>query len=96
MGTPLYGRYILEKLCKIVDVSLVVCQPDKPSGRDKRIEIGEVKKYSQENNLDIWIKSAKTAEKFKKDKELVLLAVNQNWSSYKFADFRSHHNEHLD
>ncbi len=53
MGTPLYGRYILEKLCKIVDVSLVVCQPDKPSGRDKRIEIGEVKKYSQENNLDI-------------------------------------------
>ena len=24
--------------------------------------------------------------KFKKDKELVLLAVNQNWNSYKFAD----------
>ena len=38
MGTPLFGRYILEKLSKIVNIKLVLCQPDKPSGRNKRIE----------------------------------------------------------
>ena len=53
MGTPLFGRYILEKLSKIVNIKLVLCQPDKPSGRNKRIEIGEVKRYSIENNLRI-------------------------------------------
>ena len=53
MGTPLFGRYILEKLSKIVNIKLVLCQPDKPSGRNKKIEIGEVKKYSIENNLRI-------------------------------------------
>ena len=53
MGTPLFGKYILEKLSKIVNIKLVLCQPDKPSGRNKKIEIGEVKKYSIENNLRI-------------------------------------------
>ena len=53
MGTPLFGRYILEKLSKIVNIKLVLCQPDKPSGRNKRIEISEVKRYSIENNLRI-------------------------------------------
>ena len=53
MGTPLFGKYVLEKLSKIVNIKLVICQPDKPSGRNKKIEIGEVKKYSIENNLRI-------------------------------------------
>ena len=53
MGTPLFGKYVLEKLSKIVNIKLVLCQPDKPSGRNKKIEIGEVKKYSIENNLRI-------------------------------------------
>ena len=53
MGTPLFGKYVLEKLSKIVNIKLVLCQPDKPSGRNKKIKIGEVKKYSIENNLRI-------------------------------------------
>ena len=53
MGTPLFGKYILERLVKIVNIKLVLCQPDKPSGRNQKVEFGEVKKYSIENNLRI-------------------------------------------
>lgn len=53
MGTPLFGKYILERLVKIVNIKLVLCQPDKPSGRSQKVEFGEVKKYSIENNLKI-------------------------------------------
>ena len=50
MGTPLFGKYILERLVKIVNIKLVLCQPDKPSGRSRKVEFSEVKKYSIENN----------------------------------------------
>ena len=53
MGTPLFGKYILERLVKIVNIKLVLCQPDKPSGRNQKVEFSEVKKYSIENNLRI-------------------------------------------
>ena len=43
MGTPLFGKYILERLVKIVNIKLVLCQPDKPSGRSQKVEFGEVK-----------------------------------------------------
>ena len=38
MGTPLFGKYILERLVKIVNIKLVLCQPDKPSGRSQKVE----------------------------------------------------------
>ena len=38
MGTPLFGKYILERLVKIVNIKLVLCQPDKPSGRNQKVE----------------------------------------------------------
>ena len=75
MGTPLFGKYILERLVKIVNIKLVLCQPDKPSGRNQKVEFGEVKKYSIENNLRILQPDKKkiTAALFRKLKILSLI-----------------------
>lgn len=53
MGTPLFAKIILERLLKYVNIDLVVCQPDKPSGREKIIKYNEVKEFAIHKNLNI-------------------------------------------
>jgi len=55
MGTPEFAVPTLEKLHENgYDVSLVVTQPDKPSGRGKKLKKSEVKEKAEELGLDIF------------------------------------------
>ena len=53
MGTPHFGKNVLEKLNSEYNVVLVVTQPDKRGKRGDLIE-SEVKKYAIENNLKVF------------------------------------------
>jgi len=55
MGTPEFAVPTLEKLNENgYDVKLVVTQPDKPSGRGKKLKKSEVKEKAEELGLDIF------------------------------------------
>ncbi len=54
LGTPNFGRTILDALCKEHEVVLVVTQPDKLVGRKKLIEFSPVKQYALEHNLKVF------------------------------------------
>jgi len=55
MGTPEFAVPTLEKLCENgYDINLVVTQPDKPSGRGKKLKKSEVKEKAEELGLDIF------------------------------------------
>ena len=55
MGTPEFAVPTLEKLHENgYDVKLVVTQPDKPSGRGKKLKKSEVKEKAEELGLDIF------------------------------------------
>ena len=53
MGTPYFGKEILKKLHTDFSVHTVVCQPDKPVGREKKIIYSEVKNFALKANLNI-------------------------------------------
>ncbi len=53
MGTPYFGKEILKKLHTDFSVHTVVCQPDKPVGREKKIIYSEVKNFALKANLKI-------------------------------------------
>ena len=53
MGTPHFGKNVLEKLNEEYNVVLVVTQPDKKGKRGELIE-SEVKKYALEHNLELF------------------------------------------
>ena len=61
-GTPFFSAYILEKLQKDLEISAVICPPDKESGRGRKIKACavkqkaddlEIKKYNLENECII-------------------------------------------
>ena len=54
MGTPDFSVPVLKYLIENTDVKLVVTQPDKEVGRDKKITYSPVKKVALENNIDVF------------------------------------------
>lgn len=61
MGTPDYATAILAKIIESgVEVPLLVTQPDKPVGRKQVLTPPHVKKWAEENNIDIDLYQPKT------------------------------------
>lgn len=54
MGTPDFAVPILEKLIEMVNVTLVVTQPDKEVGRKKEIKYSPIKEVALKNNIKIF------------------------------------------
>jgi methionyl-tRNA formyltransferase len=54
-GTPAHSAYLLRRLCEArFDVSFVVTNPDKPSGRGKQLTSSPVKQVALEKNIPIF------------------------------------------
>jgi len=53
-GTPIFAKIILEKIYEKENIVAVITQPDKPSGRGKKIEYSPVKKFALEKNIKIF------------------------------------------
>lgn len=55
-GTPKIAIPTLRALLEYenIEVSLVVCQPDKPSGRGKKIQTAPIKEFAQKHNIDVY------------------------------------------
>lgn len=54
MGTPEFAVPVLEYLIKNTNVVLVVTQPDKEVGRDKKMVYSPIKKVAIENGIDVF------------------------------------------
>ncbi len=54
MGTPDFGRIVLEKLHEKYNVSLVVTQPDKKVGRRQEIVFSPVKDLAKKLNIELF------------------------------------------
>ncbi len=54
MGTPDFAVPILEKLINMVDVVLVVTQPDKMVGRKREIKFSPIKEVALKNNIKVF------------------------------------------
>lgn len=52
-GTPDFAAPSLDVLNKLNLVSLVITQPDRPAGRGKKLVASPVKKYAQQNNINV-------------------------------------------
>lgn len=69
MGTPEFAVPTLEKICENGhDINLVVTQPDKPSGRGKKLKKSEVKQKAEELGLNIF-----QPDKIKKQENIEVL-----------------------
>jgi methionyl-tRNA formyltransferase len=80
MGTPVFAVPILEKLHQEFKVKGVIAQPDRPSGRGKKIQKPAVKFYAESSALDIYqpdsINTPESLEKIKAwDPELIVVAA---------------------
>ena len=53
MGTPIFGRIVLERLSEEHNIIAVVCPLDKPNKRGNKIEYCEVKKFALEKGLKV-------------------------------------------
>lgn len=67
MGTPDFAVPILEKLIEMVEVVLVVTQPDKEVGRKREIKYSPIKEVALKNNIRVF-----QPEKIKTDYEEIL------------------------
>lgn len=67
MGTPEFAVPILESLSEVVNVVLVVSQPDKPVGRKKIVTPSPVKKLALEKGIEVV-----TPEKIRTDYQAVV------------------------
>lgn len=54
LGTPLFAKIILEKLCEKEEIIAVFTQPDKPKGRGRKLEPSEVKKFALEKGIQVF------------------------------------------
>lgn len=80
MGTPEFAVPTLKKLYECGhDIKLVVTQPDKPSGRGKKLKKSEVKEASESLNLSVFqpdkIKKSENVEVLKKYNPDVIVVV---------------------
>ena len=53
MGTPIFGKIVLERLSKEHNIVAVVCPLDKPNKRGNKIEFCEVKKFALGNGIKV-------------------------------------------
>lgn len=67
MGTPDFAVPILEKLIEMVDVVLVVTQPDREVGRKREIKFSPIKEVALKNNIKVF-----QPEKIRMDYESIL------------------------
>ena len=67
MGTPDFAVPILEKLIEMVEVVLVVTQPDKEVGRKREIKYSPIKEVALKNNIRVF-----QPEKIRTDYEEIL------------------------
>jgi len=65
MGTPDFAVPSLEKMREKYNVSAIVTQPDKPSGRGKKVTISPIKEVGLSNKIPIF-----QPEKIRKDSEI--------------------------
>ncbi len=79
MGTPDFAVPCLKKLIESHNVCAVFSQPDKPVGRKQIMTPPPVKKFAQDNNIDVFqpetLKNAETADKIKKLNADVIIVV---------------------
>ena len=54
MGTPEFSIPVLEYLIENTDVKLVVTQPDREVGRDKKLTFSPIKKVAVEHNIEVF------------------------------------------
>lgn len=66
MGTPDFAVPVLEYLIENTNVVLVVTQPDKEIGRDKKVSYSPIKKVALEKNIDVF-----QPERIRKDYEII-------------------------
>lgn len=66
MGTPDFAVPVLEYLIENTNVVLVVTQPDKEVGRDKKVVFSPIKKLSIDKNVDVF-----QPERIRKDFEII-------------------------
>ncbi len=69
MGTPTFAVNILDSLVDLVNVVLIVSQPDKIVGRHKNLEATPIKKYGEEKGICVV-----TPEKIRNDYEKIINA----------------------
>ncbi len=75
-GTPTYALASLKILIKNgFKPELVVCSPDKPTGRKQIIEPGPVKKYAEENNIKVF-----QPEKINKEAIEYIMSFNPSYA----------------
>lgn len=53
-GTPLFSEIVLEKLIEKHEVVGVVCQPDKPAGRGKKLVSPNIKLLAEERGIKVY------------------------------------------
>lgn len=66
MVTPDFAVHSLEKMIEKYNVSAIVTQPDKPSGRGNKVAISPIKEVALSNKITIF-----QSEKIRKDSEIV-------------------------
>ena len=66
MGTPDFAVPVLNFLIEETNVLLVVTQPDKEVGRDKKVSFSPIKKVAVDNNIDVF-----QPEKIKNEFEII-------------------------
>jgi len=54
MGTPEFAIPCLEALIEKYNVVLVVSQPDRPSGRGRKVKPTPIKKVAIANNIEVY------------------------------------------
>ena len=53
-GTPLFSEIVLKKLIEKHEVVGVVCQPDKPAGRGKKLVSPNIKRLAEERGIKVY------------------------------------------
>ena len=53
-GTPLFSEIVLKKLIEKHEVIGVVCQPDKPAGRGKKLVSPNIKRLAEERGIKVY------------------------------------------
>lgn len=93
MGTPEFAARILEHLITISKPILVITQPDKPTGRGKKIKISEAKSVAIQNNIEVFSPENINSEESlsyisKKEFDLILIAAYGKILSQQFLEIK--------
>lgn len=78
-GTPLFSEIVLKKLIEKHEVVGVVCQPDKPAGRGKKLVSPNIKLLAEERGIKVY--------QFEKLKENLVVIKNINSDIFVTASY---------